>query len=219
MKFRVILVFLLISMHIYSQDSSSDNSKYENEKISLEINKYFDVLYPGDSKNFIIYKGNKQITKEYFVALSNDEVLIKNQKYVKKTKLAGFISSSIFGAASLTFFIPSVVFFGVETYFYRTQTNYQNLGYQSWIDFFSAKYSPYILSGLSCMVSSAACFLFMIIDLAITFGIIHNYQSNEKIYKDAIEKYNEKLRKKFNIKPDLDIDYKQTVNLGLTIRF
>jgi hypothetical protein len=218
MKIKIFLIMTIcffVSSNMFSIDATSDKVSYENEKITYQVNKYFDSLYPGDMKDFVIFQGKKRITKTQFIVLSNDELLLTNQQYIHKTQLAGFISAGILGGATVSFFIPSVVFFWVHTQYYKTQSNYNVLGYSSWLDFFQAKYSEYFIPGFVCMLLSAVSLVALIVDLTVTFALLYKYQNNENLVRDAIERYNEKLREKYNILPDINSESNDVIKLGL----
>jgi hypothetical protein len=218
MKKIIILCLLLLTLKSFCEEAPVANeSLYNQEQITLETNKYFDQEYPGDAKEFIFHQGDKTLTPEQFTVLSQDDVLLRNQKYLKTTKIAGFTTAGIFGGLTIAFFIPSVIFIYLQTVYYKNQTNYTNLGYNSWIDYYKDKYVGYFIPGLTCIVLTAACTLFLIIDLIVTFVLLNKYKFNERLYQDAVDRYNEKLRQKYNIIPEMGLLSEKSFNLGLKI--
>ena len=116
MKKTAFLIFLLLFVIFYISGNEQDLSDvekmelYNKEKVNLVVREEFDVMYPSNIKSFEFYKGGEQITLDDFIKISNDPLLIRNQKKLNQVKIAGFTSVGILGAVTLGFLIPSTVF-------------------------------------------------------------------------------------------------------------
>ena len=177
---------------------SRKRKRYLQEKISFKVKKEFDVLYPLNAKIFYFYKGEKKLSLKQFVELSNDPILIKNQKKIKKIKIAGFSTAAVFGCATVAFLIPGIIFIA-------NMTNYNPID------------DAYIVSGISMMALTGASILGLLIDLIVTFSLLYRYKFNEHTIRQAVERYNETLRKKFGIFPDLSFNTGDII-LGLRVK-
>ena len=69
-----------------------------------------------------------------------------------------------------------------------------------------------------CISLTIITALSILVDLTITFALLHKYQNNEKLYRDAIERYNKQLREKYRIMPDISIGSKNEIILGIISR-
>lgn len=217
---RIILFFLMsLSISIYGSEinaSKTNEDLYNNEKVTLKTEKYYDQLYPGDAKYFTFYQGEKIISLEQFISISQDDILLKNQKILKDVKIGGFTGAAILGGLTLSFFIPSMVFVALQLNYYREQVNYKNLGYNSWLEYYNAKYPEYFIPGLTCIVLTTASIFALLIDLSVTISLIYKYKFNERLYQEAVERYNDKLKQKYGISPELGF-ISNGINFGIKI--
>jgi len=224
MKFKLLFFILFISINcVFSQQNVIDNSSdaktlYESEKITYKIKQYFDPMYPLAAKDISLFKGNKKISMEEFFLLSQDPLLVKNKEMIKKIKLSGFTTAIIFGSISSIFFVSSAIFIALQATYYTNKANFKSLGYDTWLDYFNGKYGEYFLPGLICIGLTGFSLVALIIELTVTFALLHKYSFNERVYKEAIERYNQKLKEKYRWKGDLgfiknDILFSLSVNL------
>ena len=75
----------------------------------------------------------------------------------------------------------------------------------------------FILTGIFMVGLTALSFLSIIIDLVIVFSLIHKFRYNENSIRQAVENYNENLRKKLGILPDISFN-SNSINIGVNIR-
>jgi hypothetical protein len=215
-KFLIIILFINLALSANSVETPSNQDLYNREKITFSSERYYDQLYPGDAMDFRFFQGDKEITADQFIVLSQDELLLRNKKMIRDIKVGGFTGAAILGGLSISFLIPSIIFVAVQLNYYNQQVNYQNLGYKSWIEYYNAKYPEYFIPGLTCIVLTTGCILLLLIDLTVTFALLYKYRFNERLYKEAVERYNEKLKAKYGIMPELGF-LNDNINLGLKI--
>jgi hypothetical protein len=219
MRSVYIILFLFLSVFCsFSTESiaTSNDESYKKEKVTMTSERYYDQLYPGDAKEFRFYQGDQSITPDQFITFSQDEDLLKNKKVIRDIKIGGFSGAAILGGLTLAFFIPSMVFVAIQLNFYNQQVNYKAIGYNSWLEYYNAKYSEYFIPGLTCIVLMTASIFLLLIDLSVTFTLLYQHRFNERLYRQAVERYNEKLRAKYNITPEFDVN-NDKINLGLKI--
>ncbi|HOV15601.1 MAG TPA: hypothetical protein PK771_15040 [Spirochaetota bacterium] len=216
----IVLLFqvsLLYSNNIEIKDNSDDKLiSFKEQKLSFTSKKYFDKLYPDYNKKFEFFQGTKKITQKEFESLTNDPLIIKNNARIKEVKLAGFTGAIALGASSVSFLIPSIIFIALQTQYYNRKDNLTVLGYSSWIDYFIAKYPEYFLPGIICIALTITTALSILVDLTITFALLHKYQNNERIIKDVIERYNKKLKENLKILPEIGINGKNELIIGFS---
>lgn len=204
MKKIIFLFFLLFFiLFIISGNEKVDSDKnlkelYLKEKIDLIVKEEFDVMFPLNIKLFEFYKAGEKITFSDFIKISNDPVLLRNQKKLRQIKIAGFTTAGIFGGTTVGFLIPSIIFTVL-------MTNYNPIN------------DAYLVSGVLSFLCTAVSVLGLIIDLVVTFSLIYKFQYSEYSIRQAVENYNENLRKKLGILPDISFDSKN-INIGINIK-
>lgn len=179
-----LLFIILFSFSSFIFINASEKEEYNKEKITLEVESKFDVMYPLNTKLFHLQKGNERITLDEFIALSNDPLLLHNKEKVKKIKIAGFTTAGVSGGAMLAFLIPGIVF----------SVNLANYGTYD---------EAYVLTGVGMFVSSVASLAVLLIDIVITFSLLYKFKYNEHAVREAVEKYNRGLARKLGILPDI----------------
>jgi hypothetical protein len=184
--FFFILVFKINSNENIKTDDKYNKyyNKYNEDKITYETKQEFDPLYPLNINNFYFYKGDKRLSFNEFLDLSKDPYLIKNQEKVKKIKLAGHTTAIVSSIAGAAFLIPGIIFI-------VNQTNYRPVD------------GSYLLSGVGMIAMTGVSGLVLIIDLIVTYSLLYKFQFNEYAVKQAVERYNENLRMKLKIVPEL----------------
>ena len=211
------ITFIVFSSDLTAVDETNDRKKiYNSEKLSFSSKKYFDLLYPEYVKKFDFFKGGNKITYQEFETTTKDPVLFKNKEIIKQIKLGGFTGAVVLGVSSVSFLIPSIIFVALQTNFYNQKQNLT--GYESWLDYFMVAYPSYFIPGMICISLTIITALSILVDLTITFALLHKYQNNEKLYRDAIERYNKQLREKYRIMPDISIGSKNEIILGIISR-
>ena len=204
MKKNFFLIFLLFFTLSYISSNEKDLSDiekrelYDKEKINLIVREEFDVMYPANIRLFEFYKGGEQISLNDFVTISNDPLLLRNQKKLRQIKIGGFTSAGILGGVTLGFLIPSVVFVVMMTN-------------NNPID------DAFILTGIFMVGLTALSFLGLIIDFVVVFSLIYKFRYNANSIRQAVENYNENLRKKLGILPDISFN-SNSINIGVNIR-
>lgn len=199
LKFLILLIFLSFTFCLgFSNETNKAKQRYNNEKISLEVNKQFDIMYPLNTKIFHLFKGNERISFNQFISLTDDPVLLKNREKVKKIRIAGFTVAGVSGGAMLAFLIPGVVF----------AVNLTNYGVYD---------EAYVLTGVGMFISSAASLVVLLTDLVITFSLLYKYKFNEHSVRQAVENYNRKLSRKLGILPDISYN-NQNLRFGFSLR-
>jgi hypothetical protein len=193
-KVLVLFVFIFLGIsYFYCNEEDKTLSKeekmekYRNERITFEIKKKFDVLYPMNTKIFYFQKGDETLNFKEFLELTQDSVLLKNQKKLKRIKIAGFSVAGVFGGASLLFMVPAIVFIA-------NQTNYNKIA------------NEYTITGIVCVALSGACLIGVIIDLVVTFTLLYKFKYSEYAVRQAVERYNEALQKRLGIVPDISFN-------------
>ena len=202
-KFMCAFLFILFTVfYVNSGEKKLTNREKENlydkEKITYEVEKKFDVLYPLNKKVFSLYKGNQKISFKEFLNMSNDSVLLKYQEKIKKIKIAGYSTAIISGIVGVAFLVPGIVFIGT-----MASSNFVN--------------SNYLLSGVCMMALSFVSVFILIIDFLVTFSLLRKFGSNENAVRKAIERYNEKLSKRLGIIPDFSF-YESNVRMGFCFK-
>lgn len=185
LSFILFFFFALISFSNEKNDPQIE--KYNQEKITLEVKKSFDVLYPLDKKLFYFNKGGEKLTFKQFIELTKDPVLLKYQEKINKIKLAGFATGLVCGISTIAFLIPSVIFV-------VKMTSYNMLDY------------AYTITGVGMVGMTFLSGLITLIDCIVTFALLYKYKFNEYTVKQAIDRYNENLEKKLGIMPDLSFN-------------
>ena len=170
------LLFFIIFFISGNEKADSDNNLrglYLKEKVDLLVNEEFDIMFPLNIKLFEFYKGGEKITLTDFIKISSDPILLRNQKKLRQVKIAGFTTAGIFGGATVGFLIPSVIFAVL-------MTNYNPID------------DAYVVSGILSFCCTTVSILGLIIDLVVTFSLIHKFQYSEYSIRQAVENYNEK---------------------------
>lgn len=199
--FLLFLFFFIIFIVSGNEKVNPDKNLkelYLKEKIDLIVKEEFDVMFPLNVKLFEFYKAGEKITLSDFIKISNDPLLLRNQKKLRQVKIAGFTTAGIFGGTAVGFLIPSIIFAVL-------MTSYNPIN------------EAYVITGVLSFICSAVSILGLIIDLVVTFSLIHKFQYSEYSIRQAVENYNENLRKKLGILPDISFDSKN-INIGLNIK-
>lgn len=204
MRKTIYLIFLLFFILFFISSNEKEQSDLEKrdlyfkEKVNLIVKEEFDIMFPANIRLFEFYKGGTRITLNEFIKISNDPLLIRNQNKLRQIKIAGFTTAGIFGGTTVGFLIPSVIFV-------VNMTNYNPID------------DAYILSGIVTVGLTTLSFIGLIVDLIVTFSMIHKFQYNEYSIRQAVENYNENLRKKLGILPDISFNSKN-INIGINIK-
>ncbi len=196
--FLLFIIIFFISGNEIGDSDKNLRELYLKEKVDLIVKDDFDIMFPLNIKLFEFYKAGEKITLSDFIKISNDPVLLRNQKKLRQVKIAGFTTAGIFGGTAVGFLIPSVVFAVL-------MTNYNPID------------DAYIVSGILSFCCATVSILGLIIDLAVTFSLIYKFQYSEYSIRQAVENYNENLRKKLGILPDISFDSKN-INIGINIK-
>ncbi|MBN2544539.1 MAG: hypothetical protein JXB50_02000, partial [Spirochaetes bacterium] len=166
---------------------------------SYEVKEEFDQRYPLNIKKFKFFQGNKKINYDEFLKLTSDEFLLKQNDKIRKIKIGGFTTAGVFGGLTVGFFIPSAIFIS-------KQTNYDPVD------------TSYTFSGVAMVILTGVSLAGLIIDLFVTFVLLYKNKYSEYPVRKAVENYNENLRKKIGIVPELSFE-KDKINLELKARF
>jgi|GEM_PF-4611597 len=193
-KFLIFSFFIIIfSFSTYSveQDKNLNNEQkkeiYRKEKITLEIKKKFDVLYPMNTNIFYFKKGDEVFKFSEFLKLSEDPVLLKNEKKLRRIRIAGFTTAGVLGGVSTLFLLTSIIFIANQTTNNMIETSY-------------------IITGVVCVGLTCASLLGVVIDLVVTFSLLYKFKYSEHAVRQAVERYNEKLQQKLGIIPDISFN-------------
>lgn len=205
MKKYFIIFFIFIELFINANEKNIDQTddtlkKFNEEKLSYIAKKRFDEMSPLDVFDFYFYKGEKEISLEEFLSLTNDPLYYKNIEIIKKIKIGGFTTAGILGGCVIAFSIPSAILVA-NAVSYNLTTELK---------------SNYLMSGVVSAILAIGSGIALIIDLIVTFSLIHKYENNENLYRVIIERYNNKLRDSLLLQPDLSI---RDENLNLFLRF
>ncbi len=199
--YLIFLIFFITFCVLSNEKDQSDSEKrelYFKEKVDLIVKEEFNVMFPANIRLFEFYKGGASISLNDFIKISNDPLLLRNQKKLKQVKIAGFTTAGIFGGTTVGFLIPSVIFV-------VNMTNYNPID------------DAYILSGVVTVGLTSLSFVGLLIDLIVTFSLIHKFQYNEYSIRQAVENYNENLRKKLGILPDISFN-SGNINIGINVK-
>jgi hypothetical protein len=202
---RILIILFIIVNYIFfsfgAEKNANTNAKdqYFKDKISFKVKEEFDVMYPLNVNKFEFIKGDQKLSFDDFVKLSNDPLLIKNQQKVAKVKLAGFTTAGIFGVGAGLFLIPAVIF-TVQ------MTNYNPVSL------------TYIVSGVVCYAFAGASLIGLFIDLIATFSLLYKFQYSIQAVQQAVDNYNENLRNKLGIIPDMSFN-ESGLNLDFSYKF
>jgi hypothetical protein len=204
----LIIVFIISYAVIFSfaaekGDNNLINSKakeeYFKQRISFKTTEEFDVMYPININKFEFFQGDQKITFQDFMKISNDPILIKNQQKISKIKIAGFSTAGIFGGITILFLIPAIVFTVQMTNYHPVNLNYA-------------------ITGAVCFVLAGTGLISLFMDLIVTFSLLWRFQYSIQAVQQAVDTYNENLRKKLGIMPDMSFDGKG-INFNLSYRF
>lgn len=206
-KNLIFFMIIIFNMSFYLSGNELDNSvekekklkEYSDEKLSYTIKEEFDQRYPLNIKKFSFFQGVKKIEYNDFLKLTNDDFLLKQNEKIKRIKVGGFTTAAVFGGLTVGFFVPSAVFIAM-------QTNYNPVD------------TSYTFSGVAMVILTGVSFAGLIIDLLVTFVLLYNNKYSEYPLRKAVENYNENLRKKIGIVPELSFE-KDKVNLELRAKF
>lgn len=204
--FFIIFIFFLNFINAEDNNLTFDSTvdlikRFNEEKLSYIVKKRFNELYPLDVVDFYFYKGEDLISFEEFINITNDPLYFNNLETIKKTKIVGATIGIIFGSCTLAFMIPSAILI----------TN--AVSYNLTVEL----KSNYFMSGVVSVVLSFACAVGGIIDLIVTFSLLHQYENNENLYKKIIERYNNKLKKSLILTPDISF-YNNDIGLLIKIK-
>ncbi len=189
-KTFLLIIFFVLPVIIFSSENPANTEKikqYDKEKITFEFKEQFDVMYPANIKIFYFKKGNQPITFDEFLKLTNDSYLLKTNDRIKRIKISGFTTTAIFGVTTGLLLIPSIIYIA-------KQTNNDPID------------SGFVITGNICIVLAGASLLGMIIGLTVTFSLLYRYKFNVDVIRRAVEEYNEKLREKLGILPDISFN-------------
>ncbi|HNZ26785.1 MAG TPA: hypothetical protein PLG34_10010 [Spirochaetota bacterium] len=205
MKKLSILLSLLfvVAAFCYTQEGASDGfesiaENYESEYISYIEKKRFDVFYPLDVTDFYFYKGGKEITFQDFIALSGDPLFVKNSDTIKKVKVIGAFTGGVFGASLCACAIPAGILL-------NSAVSYNMID------------KVYLASGVVAAALAVVSGIGLIVDLIVTFSLLHRYKFNGNIVREAVDNYNKNLRIKFGITPDLSFEKESDLFLSFGI--
>lgn len=208
----ILLLTITVSALFASEngDNSSDEKAFNFGKLRMEVRESFDPLYPLDVKDFYFYQGEQRISKEELIAITGDELLLKNEQKIKDIRRGGLAGAAVIGGIATTFFIPSLAFIIV-------QSNYMNIPalqikdsasgerYGSWLEYYEANFHTHFLPGIiTTLLTGVAVFAF-VVDLTVTFALIYRYKNNHKLYNDAIERYNKRFKSRYSYMPDFGV--------------
>lgn len=214
-KLGFIISFFFLSFCIFGVEKT----EYEKEELSLVVSKEFDIRFDSPAKKFSFYKGGSPITEKEFESLVQDKAISLNRKKLQQAKINGFSLSGALGGVAVGFFIPSLIFIVTQTNF--TNNPDMQIGYNSWLDYYKKNYDSVFLPGLICIVLTGVFTFSSLIGVAVTFYLIHKYRYNEMLYRDAINRYNIALKKKYQLIPDISLGMneaaKETFRLSWTL--
>lgn len=199
-----ILIFIsMMAFSIFANEKSIDkNDKeaiYQREMLRYTVKEEFDQRYPLNVKKFTFYKGNEEITLKDLIKLTQDPMLLKVQERIKNIKTIGFTTAAVFAGCTVSFAIPSIVFIA-------KQTNYNKVD------------SSYTFSGVGMVILTLVSFAGLMIDLIITAIALYRNKFSEYPVRKAIENYNQELRKKLGIEPELSLR-RESIELSFLKRF
>ncbi len=234
---KIIFLFLVlcISTNIFSNEIPKDSNGQksnetnlvdgeknyqwfsDNEQITIQTRKYFDPMLPLDATEFIIMKGKTRITDNDFYFLTLDPLLIKNNRELAKVKRGGLIGAAVLGGVTASFFTVSAVFIALQTTYYLNPSSYGSMGYKSWYDYFMDSYPSLFFTGLFFTALTVVGLVALLIDLLVTYSLIHKYKNNEKAYREAAARYNNMMMKKYSLIPDLGYN-SETSDLMITFK-
>ena len=208
MKKFLIIGFIIANYIIFSfgaeksdnsQINSKDKEEYFKQRITIKTTEEFDEMYPVNINKFEFFQGDQKISFEDFMKISNDPILIKNQQKISKVKIAGFSTAGIFGGITVLFLIPAIVF--------TVQM---------------ANYNPvnlnYVITGVICYAFAGTGLIGLFLDLIVTFSLLYKFQYSIPAVQQAVDTYNENLRKKLGILPDMSFDGRG-LNFNLSYKF
>lgn len=217
MRKLLILIFLTISIYglFASESGETDNSSdksfnYSSKMLSMEMRESFDPLYPLDVKDFYFYEGERRISKEELIEITQDELLLKNEQKIKDIKRAGLTGAAVIGGVTTTFLIPSLIFIAV-------QSNYMNIPalqvkdsttgerYGNWLEYYQANFHTHFLPGIITIVLTGLSAVTLLVELTVTFALIYKHKNNHRLYRDAIERYNRRFKDKLSYLPDFGV--------------
>ncbi len=174
--------------------------EYDNEKITFDFKEKFDPLYPANTKVFYFKKGKEPITFQEFLNITNDPNLLKLNSKIKNTKIAGITTACIFGGVTVLLLIPTIIFI-------TRQTNNNQI------------FNEYYITGNVGIALVCASFLGLLIDLIVMFSVLYRYKYSDQSIKSAAENYNEKLRQRLGIMPDISFDGFNNNDIDLSLAF
>ena len=211
---KVVFLFLVLffSLNIFSNEIQKNESEIlteqkdykwfvDKEQITITTRKYFDPMLPLDAIEFVILKGNKRISYNEFYFLTLDPILIKNNSELARVKKGGLIGAAVIGGVTGSFFTVSVIFIALQTTYYLNPSNYGST-HKSWYDYFMETYPYLFFTGLFFTALTVVGLVSLLIDLIVTYSLIHKYGNNEKAYRAAANRYNNFMMKKYNLIPD-----------------
>jgi hypothetical protein len=201
-----LFIFFIFSIHLFANErenmSQDKLNEYNRQKITFQVKEKFDALYPQNIKKFYFYQNTKLFGLDEFIDITQDPYLLKTKEKIKKIKLGGFTATGVLGGVTLAFFIPSLIFVIL-------QTNSPDPNSQPFDN-------AYIITGISTFSMFIVSFVGVLVSLIVTFSLLYKYQYNEKAVRQAVERYNEKIRKKLGILPDISMKQNK-LSLGFSI--
>ena len=219
----ILLTLLSCSFVIWAKDLTADElinaGDFESQLLSMEVQNEFERREYSPIKKFYFYQGDVLLTERDFEELVQDPAIQENKRKLKEVTNVGFGSTFALAGLATAFLIPSVVFV-------VTQTNYSHFSsisdnYQNWGEYYKKNYDFTILPGL---INIGLTFVFSVatvINLAVTFSMINKYKYNELLYREIIENYNLKLKKRYSVMPNLSLNNfggeAESIVLGLKI--
>jgi hypothetical protein len=181
--FSILFSFVFITS-VYAVDSTT-RDEYQRQMLTYTVTKDVDYRYPLPVNKFIFRHGESELGFYEMLELTKDPVLLKRQDYMKKTRIAGFTTAGVLGAATISFLVPSIVF--------AAQANNP----------LTPLADEYLPTGFAMIYLTVASSLLLLVDLVVTFSLLLAFRSRERFIREAVDRYNHNLRKKLGILPDV----------------
>ncbi len=203
-KLFLLSIFIITTISIFTTVNNSsigtESTDYNSEKLSYKVKSRFDRYSILNNKEFLFYRGTRQILQDEFISLTADTTLIENKKHQDEAKKVGLGLAIGFGVTGVIFLIPTIVYL-------NSKIN---------VPIFT---EPYTATGLAMLALTLFSFTSVIVDLFIMSAVVYYYRNDEKSIRSAIDKYNEQLAVKYKLIPDISFDNSSQLNFTASIRF
>ena len=128
MKKIYLLIFMFCAFYSFSDttaDAAGESEKstitspvfssYDEAALSMTFRESYDPLFPLNRKDYYFFQGTNPVSRDELIAITQDELLLKNEKRIKQIQRGGYTAGGVLGGFTFSFLVPSIVFIVLQT--------------------------------------------------------------------------------------------------------